>query len=830
MISRIVCFVFALSLCAGSVSANKISDADSFNTGNNPTNLQDSVDYLLHLAIASIHSYPSKAFLLASKAKQISGQNRWGEKTALANKCMGESKIKLEDYYEAKKYLADALEYYDKNTPAITGEIYLLLGKTNYFLAEYHEASLNFRSAIDLFEVTEDIESIAKSYQNIGLVHHSLKDLEKASQYYNKALEINKEIQNDTNIAALYQNLGIIYYQNDDYEKALDYYSRSIHMYHELSDTQNIAITFSNIGLIQLNQRDHVKAFKSFRKSKEYFDRIQYKLGQMWALHNMGTAKLYLQEFRNAEHYYNTSLDEARQLNNPEGIMSNLNALTELSEQTGDYERAFQYYVDYTTLRDSIHSTESKEKIAELEALYNLEAQEKQIIESNAQLKKQKTQKIALLIILFLLLVSLVIIYIAYLQKKASAIKIVSHKLDLENSLYAKTRELENEITERKIAEESDKLKSSFLANMSHELRTPMNAIIAFANFLKDPELTSERKDEYLDHITNAGDNLLRLIDDIIDTAKIEAKQLKISINPINISHLLKELKRVFIKLKLKYNYPADLILNIDSQKDYIINTDAMRIRQVMTNLLENAFKYTKKGLVEFGFTQSAKGILFYVKDTGIGIREERLSSIFERFSQIDSDLNRKYGGTGLGLTISKNLAELLGGKLGVESKPGKGSTFTMLVPATGLRCVDVVNEKPYVSNPLLSKKYNWKTITILIAEDEELNFKVLKSCLVKTKATIIRASDGAEAVELFKKEKVDIVLMDIQMPVMDGYHAVHEIKKLNPKMPVIAQTSYVLANEREKCLDAGCDDYVTKPLDLENLLSKIDACLNPKK
>ncbi|MGD2034054.1 MAG: tetratricopeptide repeat protein, partial [Bacteroidales bacterium] len=680
---------------------------------------------------------------------------------------------------------------------------------------------------IEMFESMGNTENVAKAYQNIGLIHHSLKDLEKASYYYNKALEINKDIQNDTSIASLYQNLGIIYYQNGDYEKALEYYGRSIHIYEELSDTQNIATTFSNIGLIQIKQGDYQEAFKTFRKSFELFDKIDSRLGKMWARHNMGTSQLYRQNFDDARTYYSRSLEDAKRLNNPEGIISNLNALTELSEQTGDFKNAFYYHMDYTALRDSIHSNELSEKIAELEALYNLEAQEKQIIESNNRLKSQKSQKVALLIILFLLLATLVIIYIAYLRKKASAIKIVSHKLDLEYSLYEKTRELENEITERKIAEESDKLKSAFLANMSHELRTPMNAIIAFANFLKDPHLDPEQREEYLEHITNAGDNLLRLIDDIIDTAKIEAKQLRISINPTNISHLMKEIKKVFIKLKLKYNYPADLILNIENEKDYIINTDAIRVKQVMNNLLENAFKYTKKGIVEFGFSHTGNNIQFYVKDTGIGISPEKQTTIFERFSQIETDLNRKYGGTGLGLTISRNLAELLGGKLRVESKPGKGSTFYMQIPATGLRHVDVASEKPKAASPFSKKNYNWESKTILVAEDEELNFKVLNSCLTRTRAKIIHARNGAEAIELFKKEKTDLILMDLQMPVMDGFQATYEIKKIDYNMPVIAQTSYVFANEKERCLDAGCDDFISKPLDLEYLLSKIDNYLN---
>lgn len=820
-------FFLALSLWCGLLYGGINDRQDSFTVGPNRATLEDSVDYLLHLASVNLDRYPQRAFTNASIAKHISSQMKWSNKQAMACKYMGEAKIELEDYYQAKKYLIDAIDYFTEETPKILGDCYYLLAETNYYLAEYKEANKNYRSAIALYEKTGDRRRVANALQNIGLLYHELNDLEKASKYYNESMVINNELENDTNIAGLYQNMGLIHYRNNDFIKALDFFEKSIRIYQELADTQNIATTFSNIGLIQLQQQYYKEAFNSFKKSYNLFQITGYRLGKMWARHNMGIANVWLQEYKTAEKYLNESLTQAYSLHNPEGVMSNLNALSDLMAQKGNYEQAFYYYLDYTELRDSIQLLESRGKIAELEALYNLEAQEKKINQSIAALKKHKAQRIGFIVLLAIVTITSVFIYIAYRKKRHAEVEIYSDKLTLENVLEEKNKELEAQIMERKIAEESDKLKSAFLANMSHELRTPMNAIIAFSNFLREPDLPEKKREEYLDHIASAGDNLLHLIDDIIDIAKLEAKQLKISIGPVNISRMLRELKRVFQKIKAKSNYKADLVLSIDPHNDFIINTDVLRIKQILNNLIENAFKYTPRGIIEFGVKHTGEGMLFFVKDNGVGISPEKQDKIFDRFSQIDSELNRKYGGTGLGLAISKNLAELLGGKIWVESEPDKGSSFYVLIPANDLRMVEVSGPNISKVNKLVNEKnYNWAKKTILVAEDEELNYKVLNSCLSKTNARILRATNGEKAVEMCQQEKIDLVLMDIQMPVMDGYEATSKIKASNISVPIIAQTPYALANEKERCIDAGCDDYITKPLDLDQLLSLINKYL----
>ncbi|MBN1950695.1 MAG: tetratricopeptide repeat protein [Bacteroidales bacterium] len=790
---------------------------------------EDSISYLLHRSGDDMQKYPQYAFNSARQALDIANRLGKADLKAAAARYMGQAKLNLEDYFEAKKYLSDALSYLGNENPTWKGDILFYLASSNYYLAEYEESNLYYRQAIEIFEKKGDKRKIAMCKQNVGLIYHELDDFKSATTYYKDALTLYQEIDNDTNTAAVFQNLGLICYANGEYDQAMKYLNESVAIYSDLDDAQNIAVSYSNMGLIQLSRMEFEKAYGSFRTSYEMFESAGYKLGKMWAMYNMGTANLQQQKFDASEDEFKKSLRMARELSSPEGVLSSLQALTELKELQGEYKDAFYYFNDYAKLKDSINVLESKERITELEAIYTLQDQgrklsqsQKAIAASKKAIDKQEARNIVYYILLFVIVMISVIIYMAYRKKKSEEVKMHSSKLDLENVLLEKDKELEAQIMERKIAVESDKLKSAFLANMSHELRTPMNAIIAFSNFLREPDLPEPKKEEYLDHITSAGDSLLHLIDDIIDIAKLESNQLKISIGPVNISRMLRELKKVFLKLKTKNNYSANLVLTMDKHYDYIVNTDVLRVKQILNNLIDNAFKYTRRGVVEFGATHNEDGLLFFVRDTGIGIAPEKLGKIFDRFQQIDSELNRKYGGTGLGLAISKNLAELLGGKIWVESEQGMGSVFYVQIPANNFRKVEVLPDPNTSSRLVTENNYNWQTKTILIAEDEDLNYRVLDSCLSKTHARILRAEDGESAVRICSQEKVDLVLMDIQMPQMDGFEATQKIKSININLPVIAQTSFAMANEKERCIDVGCDEYITKPLDLEKLLAII--------
>jgi PAS domain S-box-containing protein len=377
-------------------------------------------------------------------------------------------------------------------------------------------------------------------------------------------------------------------------------------------------------------------------------------------------------------------------------------------------------------------------------------------------------------------------------------------------------------------AEESDKLKTAFLANMSHEIRTPMNGLLGFAEMLNDDKLSPADRKKYLKIINNNGKMLINLIDDIIDFAKIEAGQIKVVHSDFSLNSLLKQVHSSFLSEKLKKD-KSKVQLRLKkalTNENCYIKSDPNRIRQILTNLIGNSFKFTNSGHIEFGYRLIDDNMLtFYVEDTGIGIPQKKLNVIFERFIQADSSPTRKYGGSGLGLAISKGLVDLLNGKMWAESEVGKGSTFYFTVPYVPVKKVTEEDEEKK-----LRTDYRWEGKLFLIAEDDKFSYKFLEGFLKQTKADVLHAVDGRQAVELCMKNKnIDLVLMDIQMPEMNGLEATEEIKKFNKKIPIIAQTANAITEERQKCLDAGCDDFVTKPVNITELYSKIDRWLSVK-
>ena len=382
---------------------------------------------------------------------------------------------------------------------------------------------------------------------------------------------------------------------------------------------------------------------------------------------------------------------------------------------------------------------------------------------------------------------------------------------------------IETELKEaRDKAQEADRLKTSFLANMSHEIRTPMNGILGFANLLRDPELSEEQRDQYLKHIDQSSNQLLNIIDDIIDISKIESGQLKISNKPVRINAILDELYSSFFH-RIRGDAPGqkkvafNLKKGVDSA-DFTVVTDDFRLRQIFNNLIGNAIKFTKEGHITFGYTvTSNRYIEFFVSDTGAGIPESKMEIIFNQFGQVSHSKQYQPSGTGLGLPISKNLVMLMGGEMWVESKENSGTTFYFTLPLV----IEEAKEEPglLISN----KNYNWKEKKILVAEDEDLNWLFIREMLRKTGAEILRAKDGREVVKMTKRIKPDVILMDIKMPELNGIEATKKIRSFDISVPIIAQTAYVMAEEKKESLKVGCNHFVTKPLDRTVVMELID-------
>ncbi len=396
----------------------------------------------------------------------------------------------------------------------------------------------------------------------------------------------------------------------------------------------------------------------------------------------------------------------------------------------------------------------------------------------------------------------------------------------LEEKVKARTIEL---LEAKEKAEESDRLKSAFLANMSHEIRTPMNAIIGFSDLLTDPDLTDDQKQELINHINKNSNTLVYLIDDIIDIAKIEAGQLKVNKTECNINQILSDVFQSFIETNnIKEDDPVKLKLEKGIQKDnFTIHTDPVRFQQILINLIGNSLKYTEKGYVECGYqvktNQSNSFLEFYVKDTGIGIPKSKHKHIFERFSKIEDSKTKLYRGTGLGLTITKNLIEMLGGKIWLESEENKGSTFYFTIP------VEEFKGQVLDSNEKTDETIkNWQKNTILIAEDEDSNYRMLQMALKRTNINILRAENGKQAIDICRaNKKISLVLMDLKMPEVNGIEATKEIKKIRPDLTIIAQTAYAMAEDKNLTREAGCSDYLAKPIKAKELISTLNKYLN---
>jgi PAS domain S-box-containing protein len=403
------------------------------------------------------------------------------------------------------------------------------------------------------------------------------------------------------------------------------------------------------------------------------------------------------------------------------------------------------------------------------------------------------------------------------------------HKDHLEVLVKQRTMELEEVNSQLSIskekAEESDRLKTAFLSNMSHEIRTPMNAIVGFSYLMKDPELGTETRNQYIDIITSKGNLLMHIINDIIDISKVEAGEMEIKMTACNVNHLMDELFTTFSKLQESAQKTGiDLrIVKPEKDEDVYICTDTYRIKQVLSNLIDNAIKFTHKGFVEAGYGIINEGyekrLRFYVKDTGIGISSQNSDLIFTRFRQIDESHTREYGGTGLGLSISKKLVELLGGNLEMESSFGQGSSFYFSIPflpADNLETLQSEHSEEII-------EYNWLNKTLLVVEDNISGYILLQNYLKSTQVKLIQSVNGQDAVDICKSNpEIDLVLMDIQLPILNGFDATILIKKQRKNLPVIAVTAHALSEEIRVAKRAGFDDYLTKPIVQEKLLKTI--------
>jgi PAS domain S-box-containing protein len=368
-------------------------------------------------------------------------------------------------------------------------------------------------------------------------------------------------------------------------------------------------------------------------------------------------------------------------------------------------------------------------------------------------------------------------------------------------------------------AEESDKLKTAFLHNISHEIRTPMNAIVGLSALLGEPDLRHEDQVSLINNLQQSSNQLLSIITNIINISNIEAEIVKINLTEINLNSKLRILYNRYLPYATEKGLSMSYETTLDDNKS-VFQTDSFKLDEILSNLIGNALKFTEHGYIKFGYDVEKNLVRFYVSDTGIGISSNQHVKIFDRFYQVENKVSRQYEGTGLGLAICKSYVELLGGKIWLTSEKDKGSIFYFTVPFNMPECHSQPEEMGIAENTDYTGSCNK---TIIVAEDNEMNYFLIRSMLSGLGLNIVHAWNGSEVVDMCKKNfEIDLVLMDIKMPVMDGFEATRHIKKILPDVPVIVQTAYTLAGDLEKIVEVGFDAYIEKPINKDKLISLV--------
>jgi signal transduction histidine kinase len=424
----------------------------------------------------------------------------------------------------------------------------------------------------------------------------------------------------------------------------------------------------------------------------------------------------------------------------------------------------------------------------------------------------------------FILLIGMVVLLLEFLLVFRPSLKQLSLML---GSLQQKKEQLEklnqslveSEANAQRLAREAqaaNHAKSNFLANMSHEIRTPMNGILGFAELLKEPKLSGAEQQKYLNIIEKSGERMLNTINDIVNISKVESGQMELTISTTNINEQIEYIYTFFRPETAQRGIELSY-LNSLPDNDAVINTDREKVYAILTNLVMNAIKFTHAGSITFGYEPKGEFLQFFVKDTGVGIPKDLQSAVFERFVQVHMGEESSLQGSGLGLSIAKGYVELLGGKIWLESEEGRGTTFYFTLP-----CSAVTETKDdYASTASVVDELPVKGLKILIAEDDEKSAMLLEIMLKKFGREILKADTGIKALELCSNNPdLDLILMDSAMPTMDGYEVARQIRLFNTKVIIIAQSAHALNGEREKAIAAGCNDYISKPVNIKVLLA----------
>lgn len=752
--------------------------------------------------------------------------------------------------------------------------LYRYIGNSYAVQGDFDAALHAFLKSHKLMVQLGDKKGTAVTFNNIGTAYYDKGNYPRALEWLLQGLKLSEELKDTVGLGRVTNNLGNVFIRQKDYEKALEYYTYSLRIKKALGDRRSLAKAYNNIGLAYTDLLEHDLALENLLKSAEISEEIDDKMSLTRAYNNIGGEYNVQGNYSEALEYLDKSVQIKEEINDSEGLASaylyrgktylnqkkyglakidcekslrlaiemgvlivtyeSCKCLSMAWENLGNTSKSLVYYKQAVNAKDSLFSQEKTEEITRQEMKYQFE---KQQLSDSIAFHKQKAEQ--------------ELLFEKDLSKQRNILNLVIFSvlaLLLVGGLYwrsrQKSKKLEQERTLVKRLKQVDLLKDQFLANTSHELRTPLNGIIGLTESLKDGVAgkLSHRAVENLDMIANSGKRLSYLINDILDFSKLKNKDLVLAIRPVDIYVIV----NVVLKLSEPLTKDKNLKFINSVPKDIpLVEADENRLQQILHNLLGNAIKFTEKGTITIDAKEKNGMVSIAVSDTGIGIPEAKFEGIFKSFEQADGNIEREYGGTGLGLSVTKQLVELHKGSIDVASKVGKGSTFTFTLPKsnkkreTMSKPESISHEKMVPVKADITDKNDLSDIGpisentllhILIVDDEPVNRRVLENHLTVAGYKVTEAHSGKEALDLIDTRTMfDLVLLDIMMPGMSGYEVCQTLRKkyMASELPIVLLTAKNRVSDLVIGFNVGANDYLTKPFSKNELLSRIKTHLN---
>ena len=795
----------------------------------------EKTELLNQLVSYYVNTQPDKALEIANQALKNSINENDEKGKADSYMSLGEAYYGAGENIKALNSFLKAIKIYeqikDKKGMAASSD---KIGLAYRFLGEY-DRSLEFHlKALEIYEKLKDDEGIISSLINAGIIFRNMGQDDKALNNYNKALKLSEKINDYNGMLKAYVAIGNIYWYKGENDKALSYYEHAYEITQmENFDSDNGAGILNNIGNVYRSKKEYNKALGYYSRSLAISKKAGDKNMIAVTLKNIGITNLNQGRYNQAIKFLTESKDLAGQIHLVKILKEDLKNLSLAYQKKKDFENALKYESEYAKLKDQIFSEATSNKIATLQMEYEMRDKEQKqtIVKKEKELDVSQSQNVRNFFIFAFIVITLLVVFIWYRYRIKSRANMELKQLnaELEKRVQERTKRLKLENEQRKIAQEQAELanetKNRFLANISHEVRTPINAIIGFCDLtiktVTDPEHKTNLK-----RIKDSSEHLLSLIKDILDYSQIESGKLELKNESFELNNLITSVINAFYldaeskKIKLTYS--------IEDKVPKYVKGDSDVLRQVLYNLIGNAIKFTDAGdvkatvkLKEPKNKDNKVRLLFSVKDTGVGITKLKQKLIFNDFTQADSSSVRRFGGAGLGLTISKRFVEMMNGRIWVESEKGKGSNFMFEILITA--------EDDKIPVNIVDETVEREALHILVAEDNLLNAQVISAFLKRLGHTAKTVDNGKKAVDILALEKFDAVLMDIEMPEMDGLEATKAIRSgkvdiLDSKIPIFALTAHALKDYEDKCYEVGMDGYLTKPIDIDKLSKTLSA------